>query len=187
MRGIVVLYRKYDEIRGISMNIDKMNRVQSTSLTYTPTKYVKSDNEETDNKKDTLNLTKEAQQLLAKEKARKRGNRQNVGFLQQDLIRRQLEETNKKENKVANMSKCFKIAARIQNGDRVPLKDMKYLRENAPELYKSALLFKKHNPEPKKYKSCLDKEDEKSLGTKNSSLMEASVGADDAIVLDLNV
>ena len=170
---------------GISMNVDKMNGVQSTAITYTPTKYIKSDKEEAENKKDTLTLTEEAQQFLAKEKSEKKVKQQNTGY-QMDIMRILREQSGKEKSKVVNMSKCFKIAARIGNGDKVPLKDMKYLRENAPELYKNALLFKKHNPEPKKYKSCLDKEDEKSLGARDNALVEASVGADDAIVLNLN-
>lgn len=172
------------------MDIDKLNAVHSTALTYVPTRYTKSDKEEAEINRDTLTLTEEAQQFLAKEKAHKEEKQQNTEFLQTeqiDMIRKRLEQTNKKEYKMPNMSKCFKIAARIENGDKVPLKDMKYLRENAPELYKNALMLKKHNPEPKKYKSCLDKEDEKHLGARNAALAEASVGADDAIVLNLSV
>lgn len=168
------------------MSIDKLNRVQTAALTYSPTTYTKSEKEEAESKKDTLTLTEEARQFLANRKAGKEEKQQNTGSLQLDIIRQRLDQTDKKKNKTANMSKCFKIAARIGNGDKVPLKDMKYLRENAPELYKNALLFKKHNPEPKKYKTCLDEEDERYSAQKSASLVEASVGADDAIVLNLN-
>ena len=168
------------------MDIDKLNRVQNIAVTYTAKKYVKSDDQEPVNKEDTLTLTKEAQELLAQRKENREKTQKSADIIQLDMLIRQLESSNKKENKVVNMSKCFKIAARISNGDKVPLKDMKFLRENAPELYKNALLFKKHNPEPKKYKSCLDKEDEIASKNRQDSLFDTSVGADDAIVLNLD-
>ena len=167
------------------MSIDKLNKVQSASVAYTPAKYTKSDKEETESKRDILTLTEEAQQFLENRKPDRKEEQKSTGSLQLDFIRKQLDQTDKEKNKMADMSKCFKIAARISNGDKVPLKDIKYLRENAPELYKNALMFKKHNPEPKKYKSCLNEEDEKYMAQKSASLAEASVGADDAIVLDL--
>lgn len=64
------------------------------------------------------------------------------------------------------MSRCMKIAQRIMNGDNVPIKDMKYLRENYPDLMRQAFLFRRSNPEPKDYKSVL--EDEEEQGTDNS-------------------
>lgn len=169
------------------MGIDKLNSVQKTTVTYTPTKYVKSDEKETVSKRDTLTLTKEAQKLLAKDKETKSKKFQSTGFMELDLMRRQIEKSNEKKNKkrVVNMSKCFRIASRISNGDKVPLKDIKYLRENAPELLNSALLFKKPNPEPKKYKTCLDKEDEEYMKQRHEDMYDVSVGADDAIILNL--
>lgn len=169
------------------MGIDKLNHVQKSIITYTPKKYVKSDDQEPISKEDTLTLTKEAQELLTQRKENKEKNQKSADIIQLEMLVKQLENSNKKENKVVNMSKCFKIAARISNGDKVPLKDMKFLRENAPELYKNALLFKKHNPEPKKYKSCLDKEDEEISKNRQDALFDTSVGADDAIVLNLDI
>lgn len=169
------------------MDIDKLNNVQKTVITYTPTKYVKSDENEAVSKRDTLTLTKEAQKLLAQEKETKSKKFQSTGSMELDVLKKQLDKANEKKNKkrVVNMSKCFKIASRISNGDKVPLKDIKYLRENAPELYNSALLFKKHNPEPEKYKSCLDKEDEEYMKQRQDDMYNVSVGADDAIILNL--
>ena len=169
------------------MSIDKLNGVQKSGITYTATKYVKADEKESGsgNKTDTLTLSREAQQYLARKKEAKNEKLQSTGSLQLDILKRYKENAQKKENKAVNMQKCYKIAARIGNGDKVPLKDLKFLRENAPELYKNALLFKKHNPEPKKYKSCLDKEDEEHMKRHQNDMMDAAVGADDAIVLDL--
>ena len=178
------------------MKIDELNSVQSTKLTYTPTKYGESNENEVENanKKDILTLTKEAQQFLDANKDNKKNNKQetekNTGNLGLDMLRRLMESSGKKENKGPNMLKCYKIAARISNGHKVPLKDMKYLRENAPELYKNALLFKKHNPKPKKYKSCLDKEDDEYMRQKQidsfKTSVNTSVGAEDAIALNLD-
>lgn len=165
------------------MEIDKMNSVQNTVLTYTPKKYVKSEVQEPVNKEDTLTLTEDARQLLAQ---RKENKQKSAGIIELNMLIKQLTSSKKKENKTVNMQKCFKIAARIGNGDKVPLKDLKFLRENAPELYKNALLFKRHNPEPKKYKSCLDKEDEEASANRQNAMFDTSVGADDAIVLSLD-
>lgn len=174
------------------MDINKLNGVQKTEITYTATKYVKADEKESGSKgkTDTLTLTKEARQYLARKKESKKGEKfQSTGSLQLDILKRYKENAQKKEKKAVNMQKCYRIAARIGNGDKVPLKDMKFLRENAPELYKNALLFKRHNPEPKKYKSCLDKEDEEYMRQRRedmSNMMNAAAGAgaDDAMVLN---
>lgn len=168
------------------MDIDKLNKVQTTVLTYTPKKYAKADSQETVSKEDTLTLTEEAQKLLAQRKENKEKQQKSTWVIELNMLTKQLTDSMKKENKPVNMSKCFKIAARIGNGDKVPLKDMKFLRENAPELYKNALLFKRHNPEPKKYKSCLDKEDEKASQNRQNALFDTSVGADDAMLLSLD-
>ena len=165
------------------MGIDKLNRVQKTTLVYTPKKITKSDDQQPVSNKDTLTLTKEAQKLLAQRKANKQ---KSLGVIELNSLTRKQDNIKKKSNKTVNMSKCFKIAARIGNGDKVPLKDMRFLRENAPDLYKNALLFKKHNPEPKKYKSCLDKEDEKASKNRQNAMFDTSVGADDAILLGLD-
>ena len=171
------------------MKIDNLNSVQSVALTYTPTKYGESDEVKNESKRDILTLSKEAQQLLDANKAGKNNKQEtekNTGNLGLDMLRRLMENSGKKENKGPNMLKCYKIAARISNGHKVPLKDLKYLRENAPELYKNALLFKKHNPNPKKYRSCLDKEDDEYMRQKQIDQFGTSAGADDAIDLSLD-
>lgn len=165
------------------MDVGKLNRVQKTVLTYTPKKATKSDNQPPASNEDTLTLTKEAQQLLAQRKANKKNS---MGVIELNTLTRKQDNVKKKRNKTVNMSKCFKIAARIGNGDKVPLKDIKFLRENAPELYKNALLFKKHNPEPKKYKSCLDKEDEMASKNRQDTLFDTSAGAGDTMLLNLD-
>lgn len=100
-------------------------------------------------------------------------------YTQLEAMRKQMEESEDNNNKgIMDLAKCMKIARRIQNGDRVPLKDMKFLAEKYPELYKNSILLKKNNPEPKKYKSVLDKEDEESGNTDSEACEAASDGGD---------
>ena len=157
---------------GKIMKIDKLYSVQKSLLVYKTAKTASSVKDKNDSKRDMLTLTNEAQQFLTKIKE------------QRQEMRRQQSENSSKKTKGPNMSKCYKIAGRIGNGHKVPLKDLRYLKENAPELYKNAILFKKHNPHPKKYKSCLDKEDEAYMREKQNSMLDVSVGASDAMVLN---
>ncbi len=64
------------------------------------------------------------------------------------------------EDSFSTFSKCMTIAHRITKGDKVPLKDMKYLMEHEPDLYKQAILMRQPNPKPKEHKSVLEEEDE---------------------------
>lgn len=57
-----------------------------------------------------------------------------------------------------NMGKCLEISRRIMKGDRVPIKDVKFLQEKQPKLYKMAIMLKKTSKHPKKHKSLLEKE-----------------------------
>lgn len=64
------------------------------------------------------------------------------------------------EDSFSTFSKCMTIAHRITKGDRVPMKDMKYLAEHEPDLYKQAIMMRQPNPKPKEHKSVLEEEDE---------------------------
>ncbi len=64
------------------------------------------------------------------------------------------------EDSFSTFSKCMTIAHRITKGDKVPLKDMKYLMEHEPDLYKQAILMRQPNPKPKEHKSVLEEDDE---------------------------
>jgi hypothetical protein len=79
-------------------------------------------------------------------------------------------------------AKCLKIAARVSRGDIVPVKDMKYLAEHEPDLYKQAILLRMPNPKPKKHKSLVDDEDEKTEETQSGESPESPDGADFAPV-----
>lgn len=64
------------------------------------------------------------------------------------------------------MKTCSKIAARIQAGDRVPLKDLRYLMKHDIRAYQMAMASRKPKEDPKKWKSAIPKgaeEDEQSV------------------------
>ncbi len=80
------------------------------------------------------------------------------------MLQQQLESAKEQseaiEDSFSTFSKCMTIAHRITKGDKVPLKDMKYLMEHEPDLYKQAILMRQPNPKPKEHKSVLEEEDE---------------------------
>ena len=53
---------------------------------------------------------------------------------------------------------CSKIAARIQAGDKVPLKDLQYLMKNNPLAYKMAMASRKPKKDPKECECVVPKE-----------------------------
>ncbi len=52
---------------------------------------------------------------------------------------------------------CNKIAARIRAGDRVPLKDLRYLRKHDIRAYQMAMASRKPKENPKKWESAIPK------------------------------
>lgn len=76
---------------------------------------------------------------------------------QLDMLKDILEETNNDESseKISELSRCLTISSRIMSGDKVPMKDEKYLREKRPEMYSRAIMLRKQKLEPKKHKSVL--------------------------------
>lgn len=153
------------------MAINKLGAAYQNPIKYTPNKTV-SDNKQTKSPKmDILTLTQEAQEYLARtnksektvqENLQNKDQEKSSAMIEFEFFTKQLEESkeNKSGNRIQDLAKCMKIARRIMHGDRVPLKDHKFLAEKFPELYKNSLMFKQHNPKPKKYKSVLSKEDE---------------------------
>lgn len=79
------------------------------------------------------------------------------------MLEQQLENSKEQGEAAADsfetFSKCLTIAQRITRGDKVPLKDMKYLMEHEPDLYKQAILMRQPNNKPKEYDSVLDEDD----------------------------
>ena len=107
------------------------------------------------------------QQKAAEDLKKKQEQQQQAKEREQelDMLQKQLEASKKEseamEDEFEAFSKCLKIASRISRGDIVPPKDMKYLAEHEPDLYKQAILLRMPNAKPKKHKSLIDDEDEK--------------------------
>ncbi len=53
---------------------------------------------------------------------------------------------------------CNKIAARIRAGDRVPLKDLRYLMKHDSRAYQMAMAARKPKEDPKEWESAIPKE-----------------------------
>ncbi len=164
------------------MAINKLGSPMQAPITYTPTKYGSKDKQTKSGKTDTFVLTKEGQDYLARKNAEKTENSilqkdgflkdKNNSFIEMQAYMKQLEESkkDKSSDRFQDLAKCMKIAARIMHGDKVPMKDMKFLAEKNPDMFRNAIMLKQHNPEPKKYKSVLDDDDE---NAENDSLVSA--------------
>lgn len=158
------------------MAINKLGAAYQNPIKYTPNKTVSENKQAKSPRTDILTLTQEAQEYLARTNKSEKSGQEDLlnkdpnkkeqeksnSMIKFEFFTKQLEEAkeNKSGNRIQDLAKCMKIARRIMHGDRVPLKDHKFLAEKFPELYKNSLMFKQQNPEPKKYKSVLSKEDE---------------------------
>ena len=108
---------------------------------------VKQEDKQNSENKDTFRLSPEAQRKA--ELARLKEEMKNAD-----------EQAEAAGESMKILSRCIKIATRILNGDKVPLKDMKYLQENEPDMFKQAITLRRINPEPKEYDSVLEDEEE---------------------------
>lgn len=98
-------------------------------------------------------------QKKQQEEARKKQLENEKAMLEMQLESAK-EQSEAIEDSFSTFSKCMTIAHRITKGDKVPLKDMKYLMEHEPDLYKQAILMRQPNPKPKEHKSVLEEDDE---------------------------
>lgn len=84
----------------------------------------------------------------------------------EEMLKNSREQSKKSGESFSDLGKCMTIAARIMNGDTVPQKDHKFLAEKYPELYEQAILMRRINHDPKKYKSLIeDEENEETAGS----------------------
>lgn len=154
------------------MSINKIDYGYKAPITYTPNKNTAKNNAANTKapNTDVFTITDDGKVGVKNKSAEKTGSvfsdkqqdKASSMLAQLEAFRKQMDESEENsKSSISDVSKAMKISRRIMNGDKVPLRDQKFLAEKFPDLYKNALLFKKHNPEPKKYKSCLDNEDEK--------------------------
>ena len=59
---------------------------------------------------------------------------------------------------------CQKIAASIMKGDKVPLKDLRFLMENDPDGYRLAMAMRRHKEDPEEVDSVLEDEENRNGG-----------------------
>ncbi len=127
---------------------------------FTPSfKYMSPKDREEALKKAEEKEAKEAEEQKQQE-AQKKAEQQNELSMLKMQLESAKEQSEAAEESFAAFGKCLIIAQRITRGDIVPTKDIKYLMENEPELYKQAILMRQPNDDPKKHKSVLE-DDEK--------------------------
>ena len=168
------------------MALSRINASAQNTITYTKRNISEQKSKNSSSKTDALTLTEEAQQFLKtqreSENAKKSSNSEYKTDFERFIEMLNQEEENSSESSLMDTAKCMKIARRIQNGDKVPLKDIKFLAKKDPKLYMMAMTFKRNdNPKPKKYKSILDKNDTNSTDTQTLSQTE---GIDSEISAD---
>ena len=72
------------------------------------------------------------------------------------------------------MEACMKIARSIMKGDKVPMKDLKFLMENDPAGYKLAMALRRNNPDPEEMDSVVEEMEKRHAGEGDSGGGEAS-------------
>ena len=109
---------------------------------------------------------KKEEEAKEKEKLQKEKAEQEKKAKQQELesLNQQLESAKEQADAVGDsfkdMSKCLLIAMRITRGDIVPQKDMKFLSEHEPDLFKQAIMLRQPKENPKEWDSILEDEEE---------------------------
>lgn len=68
----------------------------------------------------------------------------------------------------------MKIARSIMKGDKVPMKDLKFLMENDPAGYKLAMALRRNNPDPEEMDSVVEEMEKRHAGEGDSGGGEAS-------------
>lgn len=137
-------------------------------------------------KDDAIKAAEEKEKLKEQEEARKKAEeeaKRKAEEQQLEMLREELKNSKEQAEATAegfeSFGKCLTIAQRITRGDNVPMKDMKYLMEHEPDLYKQAIMMRQPNDDPKNYKSVLDEDDtegssEESIDTSESASSNAS-------------
>ena len=167
------------------MGPESITRVSSTPSFKSALKFgVQSDDKQTEveaNQQKFLEEQKKAAEDLKRRQEQKQKEKEQEQEL--DMLQKQLEASKKEseamEDQFEAFAKCLKIASRVSRGDIVPPKDLKYLAEHEPDLYKQAILMRMPNPKPKKHKSVVGDEEEESQETQSSESASGSESGDD--------
>lgn len=110
----------------------------------------------------SLSISYESRELLKKNKVGEDRNKVNEeGYRRLKEMFDQLNKANEaSDDQLSILSKCMKIAMRIIQGDYVPEQDEKFLIENNPKLYSTAVNFRRLKEDPEKWDSVLEDEKE---------------------------
>ncbi len=117
------------------------------------------------------------------------------------MVEKELKESQEKNQQekdaLETHMKCLKIALRIMTGNKVPLKDHRFLSKNDPALYGKSILMRIPKEKPIKYKAVTNKKDhEKNISnnnylektsSSNSSLIEKMALETGTALLDIKV
>lgn len=163
------------------MNVSSTTTVSQTPITYTKRNVTEQKAKNGSPRTDTLTLTEEAQKFLQTqrelENPTKAKREEHKDDLQRFLDSLNENDEDDKSSSFMDLAKCLKIARRILNGDKVPMKDRKFLAEHDRDLYEMALTFQKHNPKPKKYKTVLDENDEEKVESEGECTAVTGAGS----------
>lgn len=142
---------------GKNMNMNNLSGIPKFTSIMPESQYKK------DKEAEALKKAEEAKKKEELEKQKqeqaKKAKENELSMLEMQL-QSSKEQSEAMEKSFDAMGKCLLIAMRITRGDIVPMKDMKFLMENDPELYKQSILLRQPNDDPEKHKSVLEDEDE---------------------------
>lgn len=109
----------------------------------------------------SLLISYESRELLKKSKAEEEREKRIEDFRQLKEMFDRLNKANEEsDDQLTILSKCIKIAIRIIQGDHVPEQDAKFLMENNPELYSTAINLRRLKEDPEEWDSVLEDEKE---------------------------
>ena len=104
-----------------------------------------------------------------------------------DELERSRESSEGAKESSQDFIKCLLIAQRIMSGDRVPIKDQKFLAEKQPDLFLKAMIMKTTKADPKKNKSLIEDEEDDIVSDLSSSGEIAIASGDDSPNVDVEV
>ncbi len=149
---------------------DKLNFIP----TFQQNEYKSRDEETKSSESIEISDSEKAENKKKAEEAREKMLRES----EMDMLEKQLESSNEEAESTAEgfaaFGKCLTIAQRITRGDNVPQKDIKYLMEKEPDLYKQAIMLRRPNNDPKDYESVLEDEDNESSVNEAEASSEGS-------------
>lgn len=114
-------------------------------------------------REDRLTLSKKAVALLEEQ------SRKQAALKAERQRLEQMKEAGKQEAEALAKSlkvrlQCWKIAARIMDGDKVPYEDEQFLLNNDPDGYQMAMSLRRIKEDPEEWDSVLEDEEEDSDG-----------------------